>query len=714
MKNGFSVLFFLFSVETLVSQTAPGIEWQRVIGGSSGDYLSSIQITDDDGYILAGDSHSGISGDKTESNLGGLDYWVIKIDSNLQIVWQNSFRGTGYDDLQDMRLTSDGGCVVGGSSQSPHSADKSEDYFASSSGYSTYDYWVVKVDALGGLEWENTIGGDQNDYFTTLLQASDGGYLVGGWSYSGISGDKTEAGFVTYGDYWILKLDNEGNIEWQNTIGGNTYDYLVKANQTLDGGYILGSYSDSEASGDKTESRIDDGIGLCCYSDYWIVKIDSLGNVEWDETIGGYEEEILTDIKQTSDGGYIVGGHSKSGVSGDKTEGVIAGFDYWILKLNPSGNIQWQRTLGGDKDDICTSVEIANDGFLVGGYSLSDASGNKSENTIGTGDKNDYWIVKLDLLGNVMWDNTIGGAGHDYLTSIQHLSDESFLLGGYSDSKISGDKLYPRKGGTDYWVVKLVPETACSLTATISPTGPTTFCIPGDVTLNASTGTGFIYQWKKDGINISGATSASYTASATANYSVEITSSICSDISDEISVTAVSKPAATIDNLDAFNDICFDPSIKLKANSGAGYSYKWYKDEIPIAGATSQIFYATEEGLYVVKVTNSTGCSKLSAPYTIINTCKMSIGHIYQSNKIITIYPNPSSGTFTLEFDEVLQDHLLSISIKNLLGEEVYHQQIITSGEYHIQLDKNIVNGMYVIEVASGGKTFSQQIIVSR
>src|SRR5690606_28821266 len=171
--------------------------------------------------------------------------------------------------------------------------------------------------------WDLTIGGGEDDRLFSINKTTDGGYILGGISESGISGDKTEnkIGFL---DYWVVKLDENGFIQWQNTIGGNYLDTLRKVFQTTDGGYIIGGYSSSAISGDKSENVIGS-------EDYWVVKLNSSGTIEWENTIGGNGEDLLYDIKQTDDNGYILAGTSDSDISFDKTESSKGGKDYWLV-----------------------------------------------------------------------------------------------------------------------------------------------------------------------------------------------------------------------------------------------------------------------------------------------------------------------------------------------------------------------------------------------
>jgi hypothetical protein len=430
-------LLLLLSTLNVFSQE---IEWQNTIGGSGDDLFTSIQQTADGGYILGGYSSSNISADKTENGLGVYDYWIVKTDSAGNILWQNTIGGSETDQLQSIKQTSDGGFILGGSSDSNISGDKTENCLGGT------DYWMVKTDAMGTIQWQNTIGGSGYEYLFSIEQTTDGGYILGGYSSSNISGDKSENS-IGGNDYWIVKTDSTGNVQWQNTIGGSSSDILYSINQTTDEGFILGGYSLSNITGDKTENNLGG-------RDYWIVKTDSTGNIQWQNTIGGSSNDQLQSIKQTTDGGYILGGYSESYISGDKTENSMGGVDYWIVKTDSTGTIQWQNTIGGSLKDYLLSLEQSTDGgYVCVGYSESYFSGDKTENILGGWD---YWIVKTDGAGNIQWQNTLGGNTDDFTYSIVQTIDGGFILGGNSDSNISGDKTEISLGvGGDYWIVKL-------------------------------------------------------------------------------------------------------------------------------------------------------------------------------------------------------------------------------------------------------------------
>ncbi len=440
MKKSLSLFAAAFCAVSALFAQAPAIEWQNTIGGSDYELLQSARQTADGGYILGGYSFSNISGDKTENNLGNADYWVIKLDPTGLIQWQNTIGGDNADGLSSVQQTADGGYILAGDSDSNISGDKTEN------GLGDYDFWIIKLDATGNIEWQNTIGGSEGDYVLSIQQTNDGGYVLGGSSDSGISGDKTEENLGGR-DYWIVKLDGTGNIQWQNTIGGNAEDQLYAIQQTADGGYIAGGYSNSNISGDKTENSLGN-------NDYWVVKLDGTGNIEWQNTIGGSGAERLESIRATSDSGYVLGGYSASNISGDKTENSQGLRDYWVVKLDATGFIQWQNTIGGNNNDELHSLQpTTDDGYILAGNSASSISGDKTETNLNNG--TDYWVVKLDAAGAIQWQKNIGGNERDILNSAQQTTDGSYIFGGYSLSNISGDKTEDNLGVQDYWVVKL-------------------------------------------------------------------------------------------------------------------------------------------------------------------------------------------------------------------------------------------------------------------
>ncbi|MDR0647870.1 MAG: InlB B-repeat-containing protein [Synergistaceae bacterium] len=407
----------------------PGIQWQRSLGGSSYEVARSIQQTSDGGYVVAGISQSN-DGD-ISGNHGSYDCWVAKLDAGGNIVWQKSLGGSNSDAAYAIQQTSDGGYIVAGISQS-NDGDVSGNHGSN-------DYWVVKLDAGGNIVWQKSLGGSNGDIAYSIQQTSDGGYIVAGMSFSN-NGDIT--GHHGIRDCWVVKLDTGGTIEWEKSLGGSGYDDAHSIQQTSDGGYIVAGISDSN-DGDVTGNHGN--------WDYWIVKLNAGGTIVWQKSLGGSGNDLAYAIDQTGDGGYVIAGQSES------TDGDVSGnhgdMDYWVVRLDASGNIQWQKSLGGSDNDQAHSIRQTSDGgYIVAGYSQStdgDVSGNHGDT--------DYWVVKLDASGNTQWQKSLGGSDSEMTQSIQQTGDGGYIVAGSSNS-IDGDVI-GNHGDHDYWIVKLYSDT---------------------------------------------------------------------------------------------------------------------------------------------------------------------------------------------------------------------------------------------------------------
>ena len=444
----FCILHFSFAQNPLVKQ------WDKRFGGTNGELLFSFQQTADGGFILGGYSYSDSSGDKSQNNRGLSDYWIVKTDLLGNKQWDKDFGGDSIDYLYSIQQTTDGGFILGGMSRSGSNGDKTQP------SWGNYDYWIVKVDSLGNKQWDKDFGGTDVEYLYSLKQTSDGGYILGGVSFSGISGDKTQPTWGVF-DYWIVKTDSLGNKQWDRDFGGTNYDYLASLYQTSDGGYILGGFSSSGISGDKTQSSWGS-------DDYWIIKIDSLGNKQWDKDFGGTSNDKLLSLQQTTDYGYILGGISRSPVSGDKTQPSFGDGDYWIVKVDSLGNKQWDKDFGGtDDEDEFGYVSQTNDsGYLISGASYSNIGGNKTENNLGV---EQIWILKTDSSGTIQWEKTIFTTGHDEQGMAVQTKDGCYAMVNYTDAGIGGYKTEPGWDTippislADYWIVKF-----CDTTSTTS------------------------------------------------------------------------------------------------------------------------------------------------------------------------------------------------------------------------------------------------------
>ena len=301
--------------------------------------------------------------------------------------------------------------------------------------YGLSDFWLVRLDAEGNKLWDRSYGGNRLDGLGDLVQTSDGGFILAGSSDSPVSGNKTNR-HNGNGDGWIVRTDSEGNKLWDKSFGGTGSEWMSAIRQTTDGGFIVGGGSEPGA-----------------FSDFWVLRLDAEGNKLWEGVFGGSLDDGVSDVQQTPDGGFIIAGTSVSTNDGTKTAVPYGGLDWWIVRLDSNGNQLWDRSYGGTRDEQLRAVRVLPNGdILLGGYSSSEVSGVKTVPRFGGGD---FWLVRLDAAGNILSQAVYGGVYDDHLTSLAPAGSNAFLLAGYSQSPPGGSKTSQRLGDYDYWVVKV-------------------------------------------------------------------------------------------------------------------------------------------------------------------------------------------------------------------------------------------------------------------
>ncbi|MCJ7423483.1 hypothetical protein MUP01_04340, partial [Candidatus Bathyarchaeota archaeon] len=245
--------------------------------------------------------------------------------------------------------------------------------YTNSSGAGNGDFWLVKTDASGNEQWSKTYGGTNWDYANALVQTTDGGYALAGVTYSFGAGN---------GDFWLVKTDASGNEQWNKSYGGTNWDYANALVQTSDGGYTLAG---------RTASF----TGSPSNFDFWLVKTDASGNEQWSKTYGGWLFEAVLALVQTTDGGYALAGETSSFGAGNG--------DFWLVKTDASGNEQWNKSYGGTNyDQPCALVQTGDGGYALAGGTDSFGAGSR-----------DFWLVKTDSVGNAQWNRTYGGTDYD-------------------------------------------------------------------------------------------------------------------------------------------------------------------------------------------------------------------------------------------------------------------------------------------------------------
>jgi uncharacterized delta-60 repeat protein len=428
MKKTITILALCLIGTLSFAQQAPALQWQKCLGGTDIDEATSIQPTPDGGYIVAGTTWS-IDGD-VPGNHGGDDVWVVKLSSTGNLQWQKAFGGTNYEQAYSIQTTPDGGYIVAGNATS-NNGDVTGNHGGS-------DTWVVKISSTGSLQWQKCLGGTGNDEARSVQLTPDGGYIMAGSTQSN-NGDVT--GNNGNSDAWVVKLSATGSLDWQKNLGGTGTDYAQSIQLTTDGGYIVAGVTNS-TNGDVTGNHGN--------SDAWVVKLNSTGSLQWQKCLGGTSGDYAFSIQLTPDGGYILAGETFSN-DGDVT-GNHGGYDAWIVKLNSTGSLEWQKALGGTVSDEARSIQITPDGsYIMAGYSYS-----TDGNVTGNHGSDDVWIVKLSSTGILQWQKSLGGTNYDIANSIQTTLDGGYIVAGYTHSNDYNVTGY--HGGNDYWVVKLGPE----------------------------------------------------------------------------------------------------------------------------------------------------------------------------------------------------------------------------------------------------------------
>jgi hypothetical protein len=387
----------LLLIKQKQSVSLSSLSFQKTIAITTDENGYSIQQTSDGGYVITGSTRS-----------VNYDVFVIKLDSSGNLSWAKTIGGTNSDFGYSIQQTSDGGYIITG--------------YTSSFGAGGDDVFVIKLDSSGNLSWAKTIGGTNGDYGYSIQQTSDGGYIITGYTSSfGAGGD----------DVFVIKLDSSGNLSWAKTIGGTNSDLGYSIQQTSDGGYII------------TGGSVSFGPR---YSDVFVIKLDSSGNLSWAKTIGGTDGEIGHSIQQTSDGGYVITGFTVSFGAGNS--------DVFVIKLDSSGNLSWAKTIGGRYFDLGRSIQQTSDGgYVITGFTESFGAGNS-----------DVFVIKLDSSGNLSWAKTIGGTDFEGGFSIQQTSDGGYIITGYTYSFGAGN--------SDVFVIKLDSSgnsLGCSSVGFISP-----------------------------------------------------------------------------------------------------------------------------------------------------------------------------------------------------------------------------------------------------
>lgn len=420
---------------------------QNCIGGSSYDGIVGSLLLSNGNTLVYGSSMSGISGNKTEVNIGGNDIWLVAIDNNLQIIWQKTIGGLLEEYPIKLIETIDHQLLLLSYSNSISGGMKTAPNFGS------FDLWLIKMDLTGTILWDKSYGGSLSENSTDLIELESKNLLISGISVSDISGNKTSSS-IGGSDIWVLKLDESGDILMDKTIGGSGNEFFSEFTIINGGSLFLCSYSDSDISGNKTENSYGQ-------SDFWICKMDTNGNVSQDKTIGGSGLDVMPILQLLPNGEIFILGTSDSPISGLKTENGYGSQDCWILKLDENFTIVDQKTIGSNDNDVVKTVtKLSNNKYLIGAQSYSDINIFKSEPNYNEGTR-DIWLFTIDESLTFLEDKTIGSISNDGLSEIIEISPFNFVVFGGSNGINTGDKTCSgsntglSNSPNDFWVFNL-------------------------------------------------------------------------------------------------------------------------------------------------------------------------------------------------------------------------------------------------------------------
>ena len=451
MRKACAILLFCLWLNPVIGQFSPPLlQWQKPLGGTKDDRGADIQLTADGGFIAGGWAASGDFDGNTTPIHGERDAFIVKYDPNRELQWRKKFGGSDSDYAVKIKPLPTGGYIVLGYTRSPNNGDVSGGH-GNPFIFIPADIWLFKLDNDGNLLWQKCLGGTGIDLPGSIDITASGGFIISGYT---ASNDGDVSGNHGGGDVWIVELSATGNIIWQKCYGGSGYDGVGFIKTLPGGGYIF-TTSTQSINGDVTPNN---------FSDTWLVRLDATGNILWQKCYGGSLSEAPCNVIPVSDG-FVVGGTTRSSDWSITNHG---GADGWIFKTDLSGNLIWQHAYGGNLDDRGNEIiQAADGGFLMAGGSFLLVAGCNNNGL------EDFWILKTDNAGNLQWHKNQGGTKNDYADGITQAPDGSIYVTGTElsdDRDVVGHHNSGNPGNNprdDLWIIILAftgPDMTPSLT----------------------------------------------------------------------------------------------------------------------------------------------------------------------------------------------------------------------------------------------------------
>ncbi|MBN4051482.1 hypothetical protein JYU16_01575, partial [bacterium AH-315-M05] len=571
------------------------VKFQKGYGLVSTNVAYSVDHTSDGGYIFTGKALS--------AGIGSDDVYLVKTDANGDTLWTRIFGGTGSDIGRSVQQTSDGGYIIAGYT------------YSYGSGFPDADVYLIKTDISGNMLWSKLYSGPDADMGYSVKQTGDGGYIIAGRTVSYGAG-----GFGSPDDFYLIKTDANGDTLWTKTYGGTKGERAYSVQQTSDGGYIV-----TGATGTFASDINDD--------DVYLIKTDANGDTLWTRVFGGVEYDYGYSVQQTSDGGYLVAGLTRSfGVGG--TCGSFICSDVYLIKVDPAGTTLWTKTYGGTGDDEGRSVQETVDGaYIIAGYRDSSAAG---------GDE--VYLIKTMPNGDTLWTKVYGGTSYEWGYSVQQATDEGYIIAGTSAGFRfgGGSNVYLIKtdangnSGTchEYSTNTTVTDAGDTIRSTATLVGSGAIVsVPATITLGTGTTYGeILLSTSTTAINVSckgdstgdaivtvagGKLAYTYlwddpntqitdtaTALSAGLYHVSVTDNWGCTVSDSVTITEPTALLSSVIGTDVNCKSGNDGAANLSVTGGvAPYSYLWSNTD------TTEDINILTAGTYTVVTTDSNGCT---------------------------------------------------------------------------------------------------------
>lgn len=395
------------------TETEFNLDFVKTLGGNNIDDAVSVVEASNGSYMILATTES-TSGDVTGKTTTDKDLWLVNVSKEGTIISDRTYGGSKDDIAKSMRKTLDGGYIISAQSRSDDGDVSNNEGF--------FDFWIVKINSSGTIQWETSFGFLGSDQAFDVIPTQDGGYFATGVLDVSASNGQGNAGKATNhsgGDYWGIKMDAAGALQWSRFYGGSFTDTAHRTIETSKGDFIIIGFSDS------TDFDISNNKGAY---DFWVIKVSASGDLIWEKNFGGSEIDIAYGITETNDNGYLIVGDTRS--SDQDVSGGNGNADTWVAKISAEGLLIWQKSIGGSEFDSARSIYAMADGnFAIGGNTRSadgDVEANKGQN--------DAWVIIIDENGALQQQFTFGGSSLDFGNDIIQTTDNSLVLVGNTES----------------------------------------------------------------------------------------------------------------------------------------------------------------------------------------------------------------------------------------------------------------------------------------